>query len=175
MLKWQTGTTFKPCSWGRRRVPPYLLGIHARRFPPNPSVTKFNTGAYKSSRSMAAFGVIVRDSGGSALLWHVGRILVSSAISVEAWALRIACLTALELNCSKAVFELDCLELINCFKDPKSLCPWEIRNWVFLWCCREKNKVAHWLASTSLRRNFVFQLVCILPGHEILLCNDVSR
>ncbi|KAI8569418.1 hypothetical protein RHMOL_Rhmol02G0277500 [Rhododendron molle] len=76
---------------------------------------------------MAASGIIARDSGGSALLWCVGRILVYSAISVEAWGLHIACLTALELNCSKAVFESDCLELINCFKDPKSICPWEIR------------------------------------------------
>lgn len=96
------------------------------------------------------------------------RISASLAISVEAWALWIACLTGLEMNCSEAVFESDCLDLINCFKDPKSPCPWVIsavvddikkwaksRNWAFMWFCRAKSKVEHWLASKCFSRNFV--------------------
>lgn len=26
------------------------------------------------------------------------------------------------------------------------------RRWMFVWCCREKNKAAHWLASSCLSR-----------------------
>ncbi|KAI8533948.1 hypothetical protein RHMOL_Rhmol10G0050400 [Rhododendron molle] len=48
-------------------------------------------GAYHSSRSKAAFGVIARDSGGKALWWQVGRITRHSETAIESWALCIAC------------------------------------------------------------------------------------
>ncbi|KAI8542490.1 hypothetical protein RHMOL_Rhmol08G0141800 [Rhododendron molle] len=57
----------------------------------------------------------------------VGNAMASSAISIEAWALRIACGTAMDLNLCEAVFESDCLELINCFKESNSPTPWEIQ------------------------------------------------
>lgn len=66
------------------------------RVPPSIAVTKFNIDrALKSSSSLAAFGVIARDNSGSALFWRGGRVRVSSAILIEAWALRIACDIAL--------------------------------------------------------------------------------
>ncbi|KAI8571718.1 hypothetical protein RHMOL_Rhmol01G0141200 [Rhododendron molle] len=72
---------------------------------PPPSVLKINCdGAFKSPYSLAAFGVIVRDNGGSAQLWRCGRVLVSSALAIEAWALRIACLVAKEQNLQEVIF-----------------------------------------------------------------------
>ncbi|XP_058187986.1 uncharacterized protein LOC131304667 [Rhododendron vialii] len=54
---------------------------------PPPSILKINCdGAFKSPRSLAAFGIIVRDNGGSAQLWRCGRVLVYSALAIEAWA-----------------------------------------------------------------------------------------
>ncbi|KAI8528203.1 hypothetical protein RHMOL_Rhmol12G0132300 [Rhododendron molle] len=157
--------------------------------PPPSSVVKFNIdGAFKSSRSLAAFGVIARDSGGTAQFWCMGRTIATSAISIEAWALRIACSVAMELDISEAIFESDCLELINCFKDSNSSGPWEIRtivedikewansrNWSFVWCYRENNKVAHWLAANCLSRNCIFSSDCIPPTLQFLLDSDVMR
>lgn len=77
-----------------------------RWVPPPPSYVKFNVdGAFKSSRSLAAFGIIARDSGGSVLLWCCGRAMVSSAIAIEAWALRIACVMAMEQGYSDVILE----------------------------------------------------------------------
>lgn len=92
--------------------------------PPPPSAIKFNCdGAFKSSRSLAAFGIIARDCGGSAHVWRCGRTTVSSALSIEAWALRIACKVAIEENYQNVVFESDCKTLISCLTDGKSQCP----------------------------------------------------
>lgn len=130
-------------------------GKDTRWVPPPPSVTKFNSdGAFNSSRSLAAFGVIARDSGGAAHCWRAGRSTAGSAIFIEAWALRIACATALEMNFAEVIFESDCLELVKAVTDGKGACPWEVntmvedinewakcRRWSFVWCCREKNKL----------------------------------
>ncbi|XP_058208190.1 uncharacterized protein LOC131321203 [Rhododendron vialii] len=52
---------------------------------PPPSVLKINCdGVFKSSCSLAAFGIIARDSGGSAHDWRSGRVMVSSALMIEA-------------------------------------------------------------------------------------------
>lgn len=125
--------------------------------PPPLSAVKINIdGAFKSSRSSAAFGMIARDRSGSALVWRCGKIVASSAILTEAWVLRIACDVARQMKFSEVVFESDCLELITCLQSVNSTGPWEIRalvedikywatssNWSFVWCCREKNKAAH--------------------------------
>ncbi|KAI8572302.1 hypothetical protein RHMOL_Rhmol01G0186900 [Rhododendron molle] len=89
--------------------------------------------------------------------------MAASTISIEAWALRIACGIAMDLNLDEDVFEFDCLELINCFKEPNSATPWEIRAmiedikrwasskmWSFVWCPMEMNRVANWLATNCL-------------------------
>ncbi|KAI8548734.1 hypothetical protein RHMOL_Rhmol07G0296400 [Rhododendron molle] len=87
-------------------------------------VLKFNCdGAYTSSCSKAAFGHIAKDSGGLAQFWQVGRVSVSSAISTEAWALRIACIAAMEKGHAKVVFEFRgiqkwCLNRIACISLP---------------------------------------------------------
>ncbi|KAI8550978.1 hypothetical protein RHMOL_Rhmol06G0148700 [Rhododendron molle] len=145
----------------------------------------FLDGAYLSSRSKAAFGVIARDSGGQALWWRVGRVMGSSAKVIEAWVLRIACSTALDLNLPEVIFESDCKALIDCLNSSSAQCPWEIyaivedikgwaaaRNWSFVWCCRNSNTVAHWLASSCLDRNIQFFPGCIPPGLRNLLVRD---
>ncbi|KAI8561723.1 hypothetical protein RHMOL_Rhmol04G0363100 [Rhododendron molle] len=153
-----------------------------------PFAIKINCdGAFNSSCSLAAFGVIARDCGGKAPIWRVGRVVVSSAVSVEAWALRIACSTAMEMNYPRVIFDL-CQKLISCINDSKRPCPWEIssvvedikawaqsRRWSFIWCNREKNQVAHWLASSCLGRNLLSLTGCIPPGLLPLLAFDVPE
>ncbi|XP_058198439.1 uncharacterized protein LOC131313959 [Rhododendron vialii] len=95
--------------------------------PPPTSVIKFNCDrAFKSSRNLAAFGFVARDSGGRAQVWRCGRVMISSALAIEAWALRIACSVAKQWEDQEVIFESDCQALINCIKDPKVQCPWEI-------------------------------------------------
>ncbi|XP_058208153.1 uncharacterized protein LOC131321162 [Rhododendron vialii] len=156
---------------------------------PPPDVVKFNSdGAFKSFRSLAAFGVIARDCGGSALVWRMGKIVAHSAIVIEAWALRIACSTAVEMDYNEVIFESNCQALINCFKDGKPPCPWEIRTivddirswaktrkWSFVWCSRDINTVAHGLAAFCADRFFVFQAGCLPPAVEVLVSKDVNR
>lgn len=53
--------------------------------PPLTSVVKINCdGAFKSSRSLAAFGIVARDSCGRAQMWRCGRVMISSALAIEA-------------------------------------------------------------------------------------------
>ncbi|KAI8536539.1 hypothetical protein RHMOL_Rhmol10G0265200 [Rhododendron molle] len=95
-----------------------------RWLPPPSSVIKINCdGAFKSSRSLAAFGIIARDSGGSARTWRCGRTMVSSALSIEAWALRIACVMAVQENFQIVILESDCKNLVSCISDSTSKCP----------------------------------------------------
>lgn len=109
---------------------------------------------------MAAFGIIARDSSGQAQVWRFGRVVASSAIFIEAWALRITCMVAVELKLEDAIFESDYLSLVHCLTKSNVQGPWEIRpliedikawalstNWKFIWCSRKVNVVAHWLAS----------------------------
>ncbi|XP_058185049.1 uncharacterized protein LOC131302422 isoform X1 [Rhododendron vialii] len=137
---------------------------------------------------LAAFGVIARDCGRYAQVWHVGRVSVSSASSIEAWALRIACRTATEMGFSEVIFESDCQVLMNCFKEKPTPCPWELcsfvkdiktwahsRNWSFVCCNREKNRAAHEFASYCLSRNFVPKSGCILAALQSLVDSDVIR
>lgn len=65
--------------------------IQRDKWVPSPSsVFKINSdGAYNSSRSLPAFGVIVKYCGGLAKVWRCGRMMASSALMVEAWALSI--------------------------------------------------------------------------------------
>lgn len=170
------------------KVPSARTNRNLSWVPPPSHLIKFNCdGAFNPSRSFAAFGVIARVSGGSAHCWRVGRVPASSAIHIEAWALRIACATAMEMELSEAIFESDCLELVNAVTDSKNSGAWEIstliedikewakvRCWSFVWCVREQNKAAHCLADLCLRKNLVYHSGCISPEVGILLgkrCN----
>lgn len=75
---------------------------------------------------MAAFGIVARDSGGLAQLWRCGRVMLSSVLAIEPWALRIACAVAVEMNFPVVIFESDCKNLISCINDSKVQVPWEI-------------------------------------------------
>lgn len=110
---------------------------------------------------------------------------VVSALVIEAWALRIASAMAVEMEFPVVVFESDCKNLINCINDPRKPCPWEIaalvddikdwagaRQWFFVWCCREKSKSAHWLASNCLNRKILIHTDCIPPGLGALLARE---
>ncbi|KAI8541480.1 hypothetical protein RHMOL_Rhmol08G0064300 [Rhododendron molle] len=155
--------------------------------PPPPSVFKINWDeAFKSSCSLAAFGIIARDSGGSAHDWRCGRVIVSSTLMIEAWALRIACCMAKEQSIPEAIFESDCKTLIDCFNKPKVKCPWEIatvvadiegwaksRNWSFSWRSRASDKVAHWIASWCIDRKILFHTGCIPPELHSILYSDL--
>lgn len=172
-------------------VPPKSYSVSrtsgGRWVPPPPLVIKFNIdGAFSSSRSLAAFGIIARDCSGQAQVWRFGRVMASSAIFIEAWALRIACLVALELNLGEVIFESDCFLLIKCLTSCDDQVPWEIRalvddimtwastnNWKFVWCSRKVNGVAHWLASNCLVRRILFQSGCIPPGLDKVLVRDL--
>ncbi|XP_058203111.1 uncharacterized protein LOC131317591 [Rhododendron vialii] len=78
--------------------------------PPPPSYVKFNVdGAFKPSCSLAAFGIIARD-----------------CVAIETWALRIACVTAMEQGFSDVIFETDCKNLVRYVSNPESECPWQI-------------------------------------------------
>lgn len=136
---------------------------------------------------MAAFGIIARDSGGSALLWRCGRAMVSSAIAIEAWALRIACVMAMEQGYSDVIFETDCQNLFRYVSNSKTECPWEIEaivndirkwasynRWSFRWCGRNLNKAAHWVASQCRKVSNFFLSGCIPPALESVLSKDVS-
>ncbi|KAI8534270.1 hypothetical protein RHMOL_Rhmol10G0077200 [Rhododendron molle] len=88
---------------------------------------------------------------------------------------------------SNAIFETGCQVIINFLNGPNSVCPWEnrvmvedIKVWAstrsssFSWCCLEKNKTAHWLASSSLNRSFLCHPSCILPRLDALIVRDLS-
>ncbi|KAI8533427.1 hypothetical protein RHMOL_Rhmol10G0009100 [Rhododendron molle] len=140
-----------------------------RWHPPLDSVIKFNCdGAFSSFRSKAALGFLARDSGGLALFWKSGKVIASSALFTEAWALRIACGMAMDMGIKAAMFESDCKEVIDCLTKNNYQCPLEItvlvddikcwacqKEWSFSWVHRDQNRVAHWLATNSLARNFV--------------------
>ncbi|XP_058211569.1 uncharacterized protein LOC131323741 [Rhododendron vialii] len=114
-----------------------------------------------------------------------GRIIASSALFTEAWALRIACGVATAMGIMDAIFESDCKELINCFLKEGHHCQWEIsslvadvkcwakgRNWKFSWVYREQNRVGHRLASSSFDRNSGIYPGCILHGIEDLIARE---
>ncbi|KAI8559196.1 hypothetical protein RHMOL_Rhmol04G0154300 [Rhododendron molle] len=92
------------------------------------------------------------------------------------------------MNYNEVIFESDCLALMNCFKDGKPPCPWEIkaivddirswtktRRWSFIWCSREIKRVAHGLAEFCADRNFVFQAGWLPPAVEVLVSKDLNR
>lgn len=81
-------------------------------------------GAFKSSCSAAAFGIIARDNGGLVQIGRCGKI--TSMIFFEGWALQITCAMAVDMGLSDAIFELDCKVVIDCLKSDTYLCPWEI-------------------------------------------------
>ncbi|XP_058211786.1 uncharacterized protein LOC131323970 [Rhododendron vialii] len=153
--------------------------------PPPLGVLKINVdGAFSSSRGIAAFGVIARDSSGTAQFWRYGKVKVSSACAIEAWALRIACNSVINADYSQVIFESDSQVVIQSVQG-RINCPWEIhamvediktwakgKNWSFNWADRRKNKAAHWLASYSINRCSPIQLGCILPEFDSVLCKD---
>lgn len=165
-----------------------LAVVHHKWEPPPIACVKINSdGAFHSSRSWAAFGVIARDNGGSAQWWHFGKIRVSSALAIEAWALRIACAMAHEKEIVRAIFETDCKNLIDYVNGDILNCPWEIlsvvedihswasnRSWSFNWCKRSCNSAAHWIASNCLDHRAFLPLGCIPPKLESILSSDLS-
>lgn len=85
----------------------------------------------------------------------------------------------------EVVFESNCLELVKCVSEANYQGPWEIRalvedikiwtpgrKWNFVWCCREKNKIAHWLASSCYSRQILINSGCIPPNLLAVICKD---
>lgn len=185
-LKANKDYLFAVCSGSNNTFPRQVGAL--KWVPPASSCVKINLdGAFNSSRGLAAFGVIARDSGGLAQWWNYGKVLVTSPLAIEAWALRIACVMAEERNIDRAIFESDCKHLVDLLVDSKLECPWEIativddikawasrRQWTFTWCRRECNKAAHWIASNCLARRSLFHTGCIPPALESLLSKDLS-
>lgn len=113
--------------------------------------------------------------------------MVSSALAIEAWALRIACGLAVEQNFPEVIYESDCKNLITYATDSKAQCPWEMativadikkwagtRRWSFVWCNRGLNKAAHWIASECIDKKILFHTGCIPPALESILRKDLS-
>lgn len=126
---------------------------------------------------MAAFSCLARDSGGGIQFYRSGRIVASSALVTEAWAVRIACGMVVDMGISTAVFESDCHVLVDCMNNKNELEPWEIaavvadmkqwacqKNWKFTWACREQNKAAHWFVANYLEKSSVCFPGCIPLG-----------
>ncbi|XP_058201480.1 uncharacterized protein LOC131316197 [Rhododendron vialii] len=144
-------------TFAKVRNSPTVAAPVGRRNPPPPGVLKINCdGAYQSSRSYAAFGIIARDSGGLARFLRCDRVKSSSALAIEAWALRIACAIALAMDVSVVIFESDCKNLIDSINDPKAQVGWQIsttvenikrwagaKQWSFVWTNRKNNSAAH--------------------------------
>ncbi|KAI8543144.1 hypothetical protein RHMOL_Rhmol08G0194800 [Rhododendron molle] len=96
-------------------------------WPPPPGVLKINVdGAFSSSRGNAAFGVIARDSSGTAQFWRCGKVKVSLACAIEASALWIACNSVIEADYSQVIFESDSQVVIQSGQG-RINCPWEIQ------------------------------------------------
>lgn len=72
-------------------------------------------------------------------------IEASSVIFIEAWALCIAFVVALDMNLDETIFESDCLALINCLSSSNDQGPWEIRSLV--------NDVKTWASTKHLIGN----------------------
>lgn len=163
-----------------------MINLPRERTHPPTSFIKFNCdGAYSSSRSIAAFGFLAKDSGGLSQFCRSGKVRAPSALFIEAWTLHIAWGIAVDLGIKDAVFESDCRMVIDCLRNGNYQCPWEIaamvedmkcwtasRNWTFSWVSREHNRAAHWLAPNCHDRNFVFNPGCSSPGLEGLLVKD---
>lgn len=175
------------CTKHNNSAPPRQVEVMKWEPPPS-SFIKINTdGAFTSSRSLAAFGIIARDSGGSAQWWRSGKVLVDSALSIEAWALRIACSAAVEDNLECVIFESDCKNLVSYVVNDQAECPWAIsaivedikswaknREWIFKWCRRATNSAAHWIATNSKSRSLHCFTGCIPPDLETILSRDLS-
>lgn len=108
-------------------------------------------------------------------------------LSIEACALRIACMVAIQEEYQTVIFESDCKSLIAYITETEARCPWEVeavvkdikewaktRNWSFNWCRRVQNRAAHWIASKCLSRDLLLFSGCIPPGLNSILCNDLS-
>lgn len=117
--------------------------------------------------------------------YRSGRIVVSSALVTEAWALRIASGMAVDMGISKAIFESDCRAVIDCINNKGEQNLWEIsalvadmkewatnKDWTFTWAGRERNTAAHWIASSSLENRLTGPPGCIPPGLASLLLKD---
>ncbi|KAI8538268.1 hypothetical protein RHMOL_Rhmol09G0089400 [Rhododendron molle] len=95
--------------------------------PPPPGVLKINVyGAFSFSRGVAAFGVIARDNSGTAQFWRCGKVKVSSACAIEAWALKIVCNSVNDAEYSQVIFESDSQVVIQSVQG-RTNGPWEIQ------------------------------------------------
>ncbi|XP_058198434.1 uncharacterized protein LOC131313954 [Rhododendron vialii] len=104
----------------RSKAPTKVAQVEKWLAPP-PSTFKINCdGAYKSSSSLAAFGIIARDHGGLAQVWRCGRVKVSPVLAIETWTLRIACSLLMEYNYPSVIFKLDCKNLIDSISELSS-------------------------------------------------------
>lgn len=147
---------------------------------------KFNVdGAFCSSSDHVGLGVILMDSAGSVMDGFCGSKVASSAFMTEAYALRMTTVMAISLGLENIVLESDCSELVDCVNNRLGG-PWDCKVIVddivnllgsvsSVKVChvdRSLNKVANWLAKSSLRGmcplDWVFQppssLVSILAA-----------
>lgn len=117
--------------------------------------------------------------------YRSGRIVASSALVTEPWALCIACAMALDMGVSKAISESDCRVAIDCINSKIDHDPWEIaalvadikkwavqKEWTFKWAGREQNAAAHWIVMSKLDSSFSCLPGCILPELSCILAKD---
>ncbi|KAI8536230.1 hypothetical protein RHMOL_Rhmol10G0240200 [Rhododendron molle] len=85
--------------------------------------------------------------------------------------------------CAKRITDLK--QVIDCLTKKNYQCPSKItvlvndikcwasqKEWSFSWVHSDQNRVAHWLATNSIARNFVLNPGCIMSGLEGLLEKD---
>ncbi|GKF40076.1 reverse transcriptase, partial [Tanacetum coccineum] len=145
-------------------TPPQTSHPSPQWIPPHEPLVKINCdAAYKDT--IAAFGIVVRDSPGSLLSVHDNSYFATSPLHAEVIAIHNACRLAYNHGWVGAVVESDS-QLTISLSSIKTIPPWslgslieDIRTWsknlhlTFSWTNRSNNQVAHWTAQFALSSN----------------------
>lgn len=163
---------------------------------PAAGVIKFNIdGAFTGSNDSAGIGVVVRDHFGAVIDGLCTAVHSFSALVVEALALLRAFLMASNLKIKHAIFETDCLELVNSIHSTGSEGDWRCGSifaditsllhanldWKLSWIPRHLNHAADWVAKRAVKKMCPLDWVCTPPSslalilsRDLGLCTDAE-
>ncbi|CAI0395367.1 unnamed protein product [Linum tenue] len=137
---------------------------HQQPCPPPTTLTRriYCDGSFDPISREAAYGVVITNPHGQFVDGKAGRVVCSSPIETEAYALLEACKLAMREHVPSTIFS-DCKALVDALKNHSDLWPWncyailssiqriiQVSNWINIaFTCRRNNKEADWIARNA--------------------------